>query len=157
MSAHVATWTACAVAVLLWLPGCRKEDALVLTETNDGRYHVGEKWRFRARPGEENATLTIVKVESNAKLGVIVHVSVEGVRIKSAQSPSGFSETVSHMPFAEAAIEKSVTELVAKAVPLPKFEDGYRQWRGAFDSHKGGIFTITVGEAIAFMDKAISH
>ncbi len=129
----------------------------MLTEAKDGKYQVGEKWKFRSRPGEENATLTIVKVESNAKLGVIVHVSLEGVRIKSAHAPTGFSETVAHMPFAEAAIEKSVTDLVAKVVPLPKFEDGYREWRTAFDNNKGGIFTITVGEGIAFMEKTLNQ
>lgn len=128
----------------------------MLVGTKTAKYHVGEKWRFRSRPGEDTATLTILKVESDEKRGVtIVHITVEGVRIKAAHAPSGFSETVGHMPFDEAAIAKSVTKLVAKDVPLPAFEDGYQQWRTAFDSGKGGIFTITVGEGIAFLEKAM--
>lgn len=148
-------WAAGAL-VLLALAGCKKDGVLMLTETSVGKYHVGEKWKFRSRPGEESATLIIVKVESSATLGVIVHASLQGVHIKSAHSPTGYSETVAHMPFAEAAIEKSVTELVERGVPLPAFEEGYRQWRAAFDSHKGGIFTITVGESVAFMEKAMN-
>jgi len=128
----------------------------MLVDTSNARYHVGEKWSFQSRPGEENATFTILKVETDEKRGgVIVHITVEGVRIKCAQAPSGFSETVGHMPFDEAAIDKSVTRLVAKDVQLPPFEDGYQQWRTAFDSGKGGIFTITVGEGIAFLEKAM--
>ena len=107
----------------------------MLVDTKTAKYHVGEKWRFRSRPGEDTATLTILKVESDEKRGVtIVHITVEGVRIKAAHAPSGFSETVGHMPFDEPAIAKSVTKL---------------------DSGKGGIFTITVGEGIAFLEKAM--
>ena len=129
----------------------------MLTEAKDGKYQVGEKWKFRSRPGDENATLTIVKVESNANLGVIVHVSLEGLHIKSAHAPTGVSESVSHMPFSEAAIERSVTDRVATGVLLPKFEDGYREWRTAFDKGEGGIFTITVGEGIAFVEKTLNQ
>ena len=149
-------WVAVAVVVLL-ASGCKKDvPVATLSETNDGKYHVGEKWKFRARPGEEGATLTVVKVESAPKLGVIVHISVEGVRIKSPHSANGLAETIAHMPFAEAAIEKSVSELVGKGAPLPSFEEGYREWRTAFDAQKAGVFTITVGEGVAFMEKALN-
>jgi hypothetical protein len=137
-------------------PACRKADPVVLTDAKDPRYHAGEKWRFRSRPGEEDATLTIVKIESSAELGVIVHVSLEGVRIKNPHAPGGFSETVAHMPFSEAAVERSVTELQGKGDPAPKFEDGYREWRTAFEKKKAGIFTITVGEGVSFMEKVLN-
>ncbi len=89
---------------------------LALTEKNNCKYHVGEKWKFRSRPGEEGATLTIVKVEGNSKFGVIVHVSLEGVRIKSADAPSGFSQTVAHMPFSEAITLSEGVAFMEKAM-----------------------------------------
>ena len=51
------------------------------------------------------------------------------------------------MPFAESAIERSVTSLERESGPVPDFAEGYQQWRQAFDAGKGGVFTITVAEA----------
>ena len=129
----------------------------MLIDTRNGKYQVGEKWKFNSRAGEENATLTVLKVESNAGLGVVVHVRVEGVRIKNTRAPHGISETIAHMPFSEAAIQKSVTELVASDVPLPEFAEGYREWRAAFDDNKAGVFTVTVWEGVDFMETALNQ
>lgn len=128
-----------------------------MIDTRDSKFHVGEQWNYRARTGEEKSSLTIVKVESSPKLGVIVHVSLAGLRMKNPRAPNGLSETISHMPFAESAIDKSVTDLVVVNVPLPQFEDGYQQWRSAFDAGKGGIYTVTVAEGVDFIEKAVNR
>lgn len=146
-----------AAVLLLLIPSCDRKGATVLIDTNESRFHIGEKWNYRARPGEEKSSLTIVKVELSSELGTIVHVSLDGLRVKSAKAPSGFSETISHMPFAEPAIEKSVTTLAAANVPLPAFEEGYREWRRAFDAGKGGIFTVSVAEGVDFSEKALNQ
>ena len=54
---------------------------------------------------------------------------------------------IQHLPFAESAIERSVTALERESGPVPDFADGYREWRQAFDEGKGGVFAITVAEA----------
>ena len=48
-----------------------------------------------------------------------------------------------HMPFARDSIERSVTKLVNEG-SVPDFQAGYDEWRSAC----GGVYTITVGEAI---------
>ena len=146
-----------AAQALAFFSSCRKKEEAVLVDTTAAKYNVGEKWNFRSRPGEDEATLTVVKVETTAKIGTIIHVSIQGVRIKSPHAPTGFSDTIAHMPFSESAIEKSVTRLVAKDVPLPKFEEGYREWRAAFEDGKGGVFSITVGEGIDFVETALNR
>jgi hypothetical protein len=119
--------------------------------------HVGDQWTYRTRPGEGSSTLTIGKVETTPKLGVVVHVSLAGVRIKNSHAPTGYSETIAHMPFAEAALDKSVTALVTTApVPLA-FADGYGEWRRAFDAGKAGAFTITVSEGVDFMEQVLNR
>jgi hypothetical protein len=128
----------------------------VLVDTDQGKFHVGEKWNYRARLGEDGSTLTVVKVELSPKLGVIVHVSLDGLRIKSPHAPSGVSETIGHMPFAEQALEKSVTSLVSSNATLPAFTEGYQEWRRAFDAGKGGIFTIPVAEGVSFIETAMN-
>lgn len=52
---------------------------------------------------------------------------------------------VSHLPFDEAALAASVDQLLRTDFsPDSNFVDGYRQWQSA----KGGIFTISVAQAI---------
>jgi hypothetical protein len=153
-------WTAC-VAFAFWATAfavdAQEGKNAMLTELNTGKYRVGQIWKFKPRAGEDGATLTVVRVESNKALGIIVHVSVTDLRIKSPHAPGGYTDRLQHAPFSEEAISKSVTTLVGETKALPAYEEGYREWRKAFDAGKGGIFTITVAEAVAFMESAINR
>jgi hypothetical protein len=50
-----------------------------------------------------------------------------------------------------------VTTLEATAAELPDFEEGYAQWRAAFDQGQGGIWTASVAEAIEGMEVALNQ
>lgn len=61
---------------------------------------------------------------------------------------------VGHMPFDKDTLAASVDQLVATGVPVPAgFEIGYKQWK---DAH-GGVFTISVAQAVAVMFQTISQ
>ena len=126
-------------------------------ETNDSKFKVGQKWSYRARPGEESSYFIIVKIDNDPNLGRIIHIAMRGLKIKNPRSPDGLSEVVSHMPFAEEAIEKSEVKLLQEKVDLPDFEEGYRMWREAFDAGRGGIYTITVAEAVTVMESVLNR
>jgi hypothetical protein len=128
--------------------GSRRNDADVLVDTNEGKYHVGEKWNYRTRPGEEDSLLTVLKVESSPKLGVIVHVSLDGLRIENPGAPGGVSETIGHLAFAEAAIDKSVTTRAATGVPVPADDERYE---------RASFFTVTVAETVHLAELALSQ
>jgi hypothetical protein len=136
---------------------CKQKEAGVLSDVTNAKYHVGDQWTYRTRPGEGNSTLIIGKVETTPKLGVIVHVSLAGLRIKNAYAPTGYSDTIAHMPFAEASLDKSVTAKVTTAAVPIAFADGYGEWRHAFDDGKAGAFTITVSEGVDFMEQALNR
>jgi hypothetical protein len=127
-------------------------DALV--DTDEGNYHVGERWNYETRQGDEGSLLTILKVESSPTAGVIVHISVDGLRISSPHAPNGVYDTIGHMPFAEASIDASVTSRVAVGAPVPDSE-GYDEWRRSFDAGEAGIFAISVAEAVDFMAQTL--
>jgi hypothetical protein len=57
------------------------------------------------------------------------------------------------MPFSEEALDASITELVGPTSELPDFEDGYLIWR----QDQGGVFTITVAEAIDFVEQGVQQ
>ena len=126
-------------------------------DTTEGKYHVGEKWNYRTRLDEEDSVLTVLKVESSQKLGVIVHVSLDGLRIENPSVDGGISQTIGHMPFAEAAIDKSVTTRAASGVPVTADLEPYETWRRNVDAGGAGIFTITVAEAVEFAEQVMSQ
>jgi len=43
-------------------------------EVTDSKFHIGQVWKYKTRPNEEQSTLTILRIESLPKLGVIVHI-----------------------------------------------------------------------------------
>ncbi|HEX8243622.1 MAG TPA: hypothetical protein VF541_09005 [Longimicrobium sp.] len=127
-----------------------------LTDATDSAFHPGEVWRYHARPEEPGSTLTVLRVDRDPKLGNIVHVRVDGLRIPDPHHPSGFSGEIMHLPFDERAVVGSVSELVRSGVAIPDHEAGYAEWRRAFDTGEAGVFTISVGEAVAVRDRAIN-
>jgi len=105
------------------------------------RFRAGQVWAFTPPTNQPNARLTVLRVESGGKLGTIVHTAISGVSYGDGQTQ------IRHLPFAESAVERSVTTLERESGPVPDFAEGYRQWRQAFDAGKGGMFTISVAEA----------
>ena len=63
--------------------------------------------------------------------------------------------TISHLPFAVAAIDDSVVK-IESTTPMPDFREGYDMWRSAFDQKKAGVWTAPVAEAIGAMEEALN-
>jgi hypothetical protein len=147
------------VAIVAATGGCKDRSQSTLTDLGAGhaKYKPGQVWHYRARAGEEQSTLTILKVESHPKLGTIVHVGLAGLRIKNAKAPAGVTDTATHLPFSEKSINDSVTTLANPSGPVPDYRDGYNTWRESFDAGKAGVFTITVAEAVDAMARAIEN
>jgi hypothetical protein len=111
------------------------------SDQSASKFCAGQVWSFKTPPGQLNAKLTVLRVESGGKLGTIVHIALSGVSYGNGQT------TIQHLPFSESAVEQSVTALEDESGPIPDFAEGYRVWREAFDAGKAGVFTITVAEA----------
>jgi len=125
----------------------------MFTDTDQSEFKVGQVWKYNNRVGEESSTLVILKVESAPKWNTIVHVGVTGARVK---TPNGVQDTLPHLPFAEVAVKKSVTKKVSDNGTLTDFQGGYKLWREAATTGKGGVFTISVGEAVATVEEGLS-
>jgi hypothetical protein len=112
---------------------------------------VGQEWQFQGRTGDPQPTLVIDRIEQIPNVGEVVHVSVRGVHIRNPHAPGGFSDQLPHMPLSRSAVEKSITKLLHDSVALPGYEEGYNQWMAAH----GGVFTITVQEALDFVERSL--
>jgi hypothetical protein len=108
----------------------------------DSKFVPGQIWAYKTRKKEESSTLTILKVEEIPKLGTIIHIRVDKIRLRNCTGgpePDKFE----HMPFTRDAVERSVTKMIREG-DIPDFREGYDEWRKAC----GGIYTITVAEAV---------
>jgi hypothetical protein len=108
----------------------------------DKKYQPGQVWQYKTRQDEQGSRISVLRVEMLPKVGTIVHVRVDHVRLRNCAGgpePDNFQ----HMPFTRDAIERSITKLEKDSVNTDL--GGYEQWR----ADCGGVYTITVAEAIA--------
>jgi hypothetical protein len=124
-------------------------------QTDLTKFNVGEIWKYKNRPGEDSSTLTILKIEKYEKGDTIIHVRIDGIKLFNPNAPGGYSNSLGHLPFSEKVISGAVTRLVGQAEVLPDFQDGYNQWRAAWDSGKAGYWTLDPAEAIQGMDSVM--
>ena len=146
-------WLFSLVLLTAGMGACSRESATTLKDTDRSGFKVGQEWAYKTRPGEEQSTFVIVKVEDAPAGGVIVHIGLKGLKVKNLKDPERPSETISHMPFTEDAIKRSVTKIVNEHAALPSFEVGYADWRKAFESGKGGVFDVTVAEGVGIIEQ----
>jgi hypothetical protein len=120
----------------------RPRSCIAPDAAKDAKFAPGQVWRYKTRQHEEGSTLTILKIESLRKVGTIIHIRVDKIRLRNCTGgpePDKFE----HMPFAREAIERSVTKML-RQISVPDFQEGYAQWRKAC----GGVYTISVADAI---------
>lgn len=135
--------------------GAPMEKPFQLSEGLPCEFKPGQVWSYKTRPGEEGSVLTVVKVDSTPKLGNIVSVYVEGVTVPNPVHPDKPNHDITHMPFTEKALKDSVTRLIRTDASLPGYEEGYEEWKSAFEAGQGGVFTESVSKAVGFLEKTL--
>lgn len=128
-----------------------------MTDALAQEFKEGQVWSYRARPNEQGSTLLINKVESDARLGSIFHISVSGVKVRNRRAPGGVTQELPHFPVSTKTLEDSVVKLVGTASPNPGYREGYATWKQAFDAGNAGIFTIPVAEIVGFVEKTVNQ
>jgi hypothetical protein len=134
------------LAALLW-----SLSSSTLSATSE--FAVGQVWAYNTRPGEEQSTLVIDKVEDDTKLGRIYHISVSGIQIKVGVNT--FARELPHLPVSLGTLKMSCTTLVGQAPPNPNYLPGYRLWKEAHDAGHAGVYTISVADIVAVTEKTL--
>ena len=96
------------------------------------------------------STVTILRVDSGEKLGIIIQVRVDGLKM---HNPRGelLPSIESTCRFRRDAMLLSVDHLLKSNHPLPTFE-GLDRWR----SDCGGVYTISVRDAVDVAEKTFN-
>jgi hypothetical protein len=114
----------------------------------------GQVWSYKTRGGEETSTILINKVESNAKLAQIFHISVIGVRVKNRRATSDVTTELPHLPVSKQTLDASCVEIVGRSSPHPQYIAGYTDWKRAFDQGRAGIWTASISEIVQAIEDA---
>ncbi len=110
----------------------------------DTPFAVGQVWTLKG-DAYETTRVEIGKTEIWDDGKPIVHITVFNAPVTDDANTVVAHTTVGHMPYAEDALRRSVGTLVeSNASPYPDFAGGYDMWKQA----KGGVFTVTVQQAI---------
>lgn len=123
-----------------------------LKEVGDEKFRPGDVWTYKTREGEKNSHITVLKIESSPELGIIVHVAVDGIRLANCHGGPE-PDNIPHMPFARRALEESVTENIATGGQVPDYQEGYKEWRAAYEKKRAGIYIISVSDAIGVAEE----
>ncbi|WP_054436393.1 hypothetical protein [Novosphingobium sp. ST904] len=116
----------------------------------DRAYTEGQVWEYRTRPQDAGSLLKIQKIErepESAGLPIVYHVSIIGLHFEGL--PVGGE--LQHAPFSKSALDMSVTKLASANPAFPDAGPGMAQWKEA----RGGVFTISVADAVSFVEQAM--
>lgn len=84
--------------VVLLLVSCTSKQEQYIDDT----FKAGQVWSYHTRPGEEESKVTILKIEEDDKLGVIVHIAINDLNMK---SPEGTKDNIGHLPYEKTALK----------------------------------------------------
>ncbi|TPJ23404.1 hypothetical protein [Mesorhizobium sp. B2-7-2] len=125
---------------------CLSVCQVAMAQTNP--FKPGQIWTYRGAVPASSRVIVGAVDSFDGNQQAIVSISVTDAPIPTGEKQL---QTVSHMPISAEALRASVVELEGVA-PIPSgFENGYRQWRQAYDSGKGGYFTIPVKEIVGIL------
>ena len=143
------------IGLFSWLSGCKKQ--IDERDFQDDKFKVGQVWKYNTRLGEENSTIEILKVEKYDSIGVVIHISLSGLKLRNPQKQMGYSDEIGHLPLSKEALLKSVTTLVSESNNLTDYKEGYNNWKEAFDNDEGGVFSTKVNECVKYVEETMSN
>ncbi|PFH10091.1 hypothetical protein BCF11_2500 [Collimonas sp. PA-H2] len=117
---------------------------------NASNLQEGQVWAYTTRPDESDSTLTVLKIEQYKDLGQVIHVRIDGIRMRNPLKGNIVTD-IPHLPFRSAAIQRSVTKLLRRSSSVPNFKEGYDTWREAYDAGKAGAFETDVAATLNAM------
>lgn len=114
-------------------------------ETRD--IEPGQVWTYKdAAP--PSSRVIVGRIDKELDGTTIVSISVTDAPIRTKEAPF---QTISHLPFAEHVLQQSLQQKVGHTSVSSGFAEGYRLWREAYDNGEGGVFTISVAQAVQYV------
>lgn len=144
---HPGQFICCILLAGLAFPKAGSE----LKEVSDSKYKPGQVWNYKTRAGEESSTLTILRIDAMPDDKRIVHIRVDGIRLRNCRGGPE-PDQIQHMPFERESLERSINKQIG-TTEVPDFKEGYDEWRKGWDHGSAGIYLVTVAQAVDVAEK----
>ncbi len=142
------------VVMLLVLGSACSGDVAYLEPATDSSFAPGQVWRYHTRPGAEGSLLIVGAVDRAPQIGLVVHIKLVDVAIKSPGLPGGVASVLTHLPMTETALLRSVTTQVDTSLSMNGFEGGYNNWLDAYEGDEVHVYLKSVAEALDKIEQA---
>lgn len=120
-------------------------------------YAVGQLWRCNGRHTDEQPTLLINRIDRHPLGGGnIYHVTLDALRIRHPGLPDGYMTKLAHAPITDQTLERSQLHFVGQRQPDPAYQQGYEQWRQAFDAGQAGSFGVSTPTLLEIVERRIN-
>lgn len=119
------------------------------------KFKVGQVWKYNNRDFEKESTLLLLRIDVEED-EEIFHIQVDGLNITNPNNLNEPIDIITHFPFSREALESSVVSYCGDG-DIPDFSEGYDLWRESYEKGDAGIFSISVGEAVQFMDETVNE
>ncbi len=140
--------------MLLVLGSACSGDVAYLEPATDSSFAPGQVWRYRTRPGAEGSLLIVGAVDRAPQIGLVVHIKLVDVAIKSPGLHGGVASVLTHLPMTEEALLRSVTAPVDTSLSMNGFEGGYNNWLDAYEGDEVHVYLKSVAEALDKIEQA---
>lgn len=116
---------------------------------------VGQIWLYKTRINEEDSRIKIFKID-NFNNEEVIHLSISNLKIRNPHNGQNLN-TVGHIPISKKAFINSITKLEIQDNELPLIEEGYYDWKQAYDEGKAGVFDIEIKEVVSYIEKTMNQ
>lgn len=117
------------------------------------QFKAGQVWAYKSRNSEPESKLLILQIDIDEQ---IYHISINGLKINNPSDSNEPIDEIEHCPFSLDALNSSVVKH-CDDIEVPDFAEGYNLWRAGYENDETGVFSLTVAEAVQFMDEAINE
>ncbi|HEX5033811.1 MAG TPA: hypothetical protein VFW62_04970 [bacterium] len=108
-------------------------------------YRSGERWKYKAPPGQEDSRLVVLGAEKDPGIGWIIHISVESLRLPAPRHPDGVVTEIMHFPISLVSFEQAlIAEDKARFAPVVFPNEGYETWK----ENQGGVWSVPVASLV---------
>jgi hypothetical protein len=136
------------IIILILTAACSQNRTL--EDAVSARYQVGDEWTYLTRPGEPLSTFLVTKIDTSTVDGeeqIFIHIAITDLAI---DHPEGGQVTaVPHMPFTEAALNRSALQPFNVIDPIPpEYLNAYQNWRTRYETGDAVVFDVTIAHAL---------
>jgi hypothetical protein len=122
------------------------------TLSAESQFQPGQEWSYKSRPVDAKSTLVVGSIETDSNMGDIVHITVKNVQVTNPNAEGGFATHIGHIPMSIKSLEDSVIKKLSDDEQADGIAEGIEAWREA----KGGVFTISVSEAVQYIEDVLT-